>query len=217
MFGLWCDLCCFLCRYIFVRVQRNIIYFVHPYPCQYGEPADLLSICDSCKTFPLLGQEGAGPSLLPSKYFLLLKAIQLYFYSFIRSVQNAYMLYHMGHVNCSCEGNERKSTCSGCIGELGQSPAPSPSSVTRSRWGGGGGMAGRVFLGDSERGRGFSGKSIPRAGIALVKTAGWSRTWVRQVISASQLGKPFRHINSAGFFGRYSVGFWMKLKQRKEE
>ncbi len=25
-----------------------------------------------------------------------------------------------------CEGKERKSTCSGCIGEPGQSPAPSP-------------------------------------------------------------------------------------------
>ncbi len=111
----------FLCCYIFVRVQRNIIYVVHPFPCQYGEPADLLSICNSCKTFPLLGQEGIGPSPLPSKYILLLKQ---YSYTFIHLECN--MLYHMGHVNCSCEGNERKSTCSECIGKLGQSPAPTP-------------------------------------------------------------------------------------------
>ncbi len=44
----------------------GILCICAPYPCQYGEPADLLSICNLCKTFPLPEQEGTGHSLLPS-------------------------------------------------------------------------------------------------------------------------------------------------------
>jgi hypothetical protein len=57
--------------------------FVPPYPCQYGdigEPADLL-IHNLCKTFPLLEQEGTGPSLLPSNSSVSQKQ---YGYTFIR-------------------------------------------------------------------------------------------------------------------------------------
>jgi hypothetical protein len=86
-------------------------------------------------------------------------------------------------------------------------------------------MAGRVLLGDPERGRGDSGKSIPRAKIAPDSSkenpqAGVALEFGKlfwQIIPASHLGKPFRHINLAGKFGKYSVGFRMKLKQRKEE
>jgi hypothetical protein len=33
MCGLWWDLYCLLCSHIFIRVYRNILYFVSPYPC----------------------------------------------------------------------------------------------------------------------------------------------------------------------------------------
>ncbi len=73
----------------------------------------------------------------------------------------------------------------------------------------GGGIAGRVLLGDSERGRGVlllqaipqagivpnSGKENLRAGVALEFG---KLFW--QINPASRLGKPFQHINSAGFY-----------------
>ncbi len=65
----WCMMqFMFLSMQLYIRWSIAEYYiFVHPYPCQYGVPADLLSICNFCKTFPLLEQEGTGPSLLPSK------------------------------------------------------------------------------------------------------------------------------------------------------
>ncbi len=77
------------------------------------------------------------------------------------------LLCYIEHVNWPCKGNERKSTCSGCMGEPGQFPAPSPSSVTRSRWGEGGGEWQAGSCQGSWAGEGgYSGKSIPQAGIA---------------------------------------------------
>jgi hypothetical protein len=119
------------------------------------------------------------------------------------------LLYHIRHVNWPCKGNERKSTCSGCRGKPGQFPAPSPSSVMRAE-GEGGGMAGRVLLGDPERGRGgYSGKSIQRAVIAPDSGKENLRAGVAlefgklfwQIFPASHLGKPLRHINLVGSVG----------------
>ncbi len=126
------------------------------------------------------------------------------------------LLYHIGHVNWPCKGNERKSTCSGCMGEPGQFPAPSPSSVTRSRWGeGGGDWPAGSCLGILSGGRG-------------VTLASQSRELESHLSSASYFGKSFQVIWASlsgtsiwrGFiaskFSKYSVGFRMKLKQRKK-
>jgi hypothetical protein len=63
------------------------------------------------------------------------------------------MLCHIRICNHSCEGDESKSTCSGCMGEPGQSPAPSPLLRYAELLGGGGGrVAGQVLPGDSGKG-----------------------------------------------------------------
>jgi hypothetical protein len=75
------------------------------------------------------------------------------------------MLCHIRICNHSCEGNESKSTCSGCMGEPGQSPAPLPPPPLCGVAGGGGWRAGSC-LGILRGEGGFSGKQIPRVEMA---------------------------------------------------
>ncbi len=139
------------------------------------------------------------------------------------------LLYHIGHVNWPCKGNERKSTCSGCMGEPGQLPTPSPSSVTRSRWGGGGEMAGRVLFGDPEQGRGVTLASQTRELESHLILARKICGLESHLSSASYFGKSFRQVIWAslsgtsiwrGFIASNSVNiqwvFGMKLKQEKK-
>jgi hypothetical protein len=57
------------------------------------------------------------------------------------------MLCHTRICYHSCEGNESKSACSGCMGEPGHSPAPSPLLRCSELLGGGGGWRAGSCLG----------------------------------------------------------------------
>ncbi len=137
----------------------------------------------------------------------------------------------MGHINCSCEGNERKSTCSGCMVKPGQSPAPSPSSVTRSRWGGGaGGRPGLEWR--FWAGKGGSLASQYRELESHLFLASKIHGWESHLNSASCCGRLFWwvilaspsstliwRVFMASECGKYSVGFleqdWSKEKRSK--
>jgi hypothetical protein len=91
-------------------------------------------------------------------------------------------------------------------------------------------MAGWVLLGDPEQGRGVTLASQSRELESHLIPARKIRGLESHLSSASHFGKSFRQVIRAslsgtsiwrGFtaskFGKYSVGFRMKLKQRKEE
>jgi hypothetical protein len=91
-------------------------------------------------------------------------------------------------------GKERKSTCSICVGGPGRLPAPSPHSVGGAV-GGGGGLAGRVLLGDFEQGRGDLWQA--------------SRELKWQVFLASKFGGLLSRVNPADFHGK--IFWWVIL------
>ncbi len=109
------------------------------------------------------------------------------------------LLYHIEHVNWPCKGNERKSTCSGGTGGPGQFPAPSPLLRYAEPVWGGGGMAGRVLPGNPERGRGVTLASQYRELESHLILARKIRGLESHLSSASYFGKPFKHLNLAGF------------------
>jgi hypothetical protein len=133
------------------------------------------------------------------------------------------MLCHIRICNHSCEGNESKSTCSGCLGEPGQSPAPSPLLRWRSCWGGeeggGPGLAWGFWAG---KGGSLASKypSCNGSYFWRLNSAGWNRTLIRQVATADFSGGSFWRVILAHLFGGFP---WQvnqssfKEKQSKEK
>jgi hypothetical protein len=78
-------------------------------------------------------------------------------------------------------------------------------------------MVGRVLLGDLERGRGVILASQSRELESHLILASKIRGLESHLSLASYFGKSFRRGFVASKFSKHSVGFGMKLKQRKEE
>ncbi len=151
--------------------------------------------CKFMQTFPLMGREEVGSSPLPSNDSFSSKQYSYTFKLLPLCAEYVYVV-SIRICNHSWKGNESKSTCSGCVGEPGLLPAPSPFSVDGVAGGGGGeGWRARSCLRILSGKGGFSGKKSCEL------------KW--RVFPAYKFGGFWSRINLASFHGGF---YWRVFK-----